>query len=81
MNMGIPDSVLYVMGEKVPLSASDFRSFVVQRVVNVQEAAEILGCSRQNIEYLTRTGKLHPIKASEKNTLYLKSEVLQRNWQ
>lgn len=81
VNMSIPDSVLYKMGEKVPLSASDFRSFVVQRVVNVQEATEILGCSRQNIEYLTRTSKLHPIKASEKNTLYLKSEVLQRNWQ
>lgn len=30
---------------------------------------------------LTKRGKLHPIKTSEKSTLYLKSEVLKRNWQ
>ena len=51
------------------------------RVINAAEAAEILGCSRQNIIDLTKRGKLHPIKTSEKSTLYLKSEVLKRNWQ
>lgn len=81
INLSISDSALYHMGKKVPLTASDFQSFVSHRVVNVAEAAEILGCTRQNIEYLTRTGKLHPIKSSGKNTLYLKSEILKRNWQ
>lgn len=81
INLSIPDAMLYRIGKKVPLSVSDFHSFVVHRVVNVAEAAEILGCTRQNIEYLTRTGRLHPIKSSEKNTLYLKSEILKRNWQ
>ena len=73
--------MLYRIGKKVPLSVSDFRNFVVHRVVNVAEAAEILGCSRQNIDYLTKAGKLHPIKSSGKNTLYLKSEILKRIWQ
>lgn len=81
VNMSVSDSMLYRIGKKVPLSAADFKSFVVHRVVNVAEAADILGCTRQNIEYLTRTGKLHPIKSSRKNTLYLKSEILKRNWQ
>lgn len=81
VNLGVSAATLYRIGEKVPLTVSDFRSFVVHRVVNVAEAAEILNCSRQNIDYLTKTGKLHPIKASGKNTLYLKSEVLKRNWQ
>lgn len=81
INLSINNSMLYKIGKKVPLSASDFRNFVVHRVVNVAEAAEILGCTRQNIEYLTKNGKLHPIKSSEKNTLYLKSEILKRNWQ
>lgn len=81
VNMGISDSALHRMGKAVPLNASDFQSFVSHRIVNVAEAAEILGCSRQNIEYLTKTGKLHPIKSSKKNTLYLKSEILKRNWQ
>lgn len=81
INLSVSATYLYRTGKKVPLSASDFQSFVVHRVVNVAEAAEILGCSRQNIDYLTKTGKLHPIKSSGKNTLYLKSEVLKRNWQ
>lgn len=81
VHMSVSDSMLYRIGKKVPLSATDFKSFVVHRVVNVAEAADILGCTRQNIEYLTRTGKLHPIKSSGKNTLYLKSEILKRNWQ
>lgn len=51
------------------------------RIINAAEAAEILDCSRQYINELVRTRKLHPIKASGKNTLFLKSEVLQRNWQ
>ena len=81
VNINVSAATLYRTGTKVPLTVSDFQNFVVHRVVNVAEAAEILGCSRQNIDYLTKTGKLHPIKSSGKNTLYLKSEVLKRNWQ
>ena len=80
INLRVSAATLYRIGKSIPLNASDFRSFVVHRVVNVAEAAEILNCSRQNIEYLTRTGKLHPIKSSGKNTLYLKSEILKRSW-
>ena len=81
ININIPDAMLYQMGETVPLSLSDFHRFVSYRVINVSEAAEILDCSRQNIDDLTKRGKLHPIKSSAKNTLYSKSEVLKRNWQ
>lgn len=80
-NLSVSDTMLYRIGKEIPLSVSDFCSFAVHRVVNVAEAAEILGCTRQNIGYLTKTGKLHPIKSSGKNTLYLKSEILKRNWQ
>ena len=81
VNMDIADYELYRMGKKVPLTATDFRNFVTQRVINATEAAEILDCSRQNIIDLTKRGKLHPLKTSDKNTLYLKSEILKRNWQ
>lgn len=76
----ISDSYLYRQGKSVPLGIADFTSFVTHRVVNTAEAAELLDCSRQNINDLTCKGKLHPIKATEKNTLYLKSEVLKRKW-
>ena len=65
----------------VPLTMENFRNFAAHRIINASEAAEMLGCSRQNIIDLTKRGKLHPIKTSEKSTLYLKSEVLKRNWQ
>lgn len=81
VNMSISHTMLYRIGKKVPLSMADFQNFVVQRVINATEAAEILDCSRQNIIDLTKRSKLHPIKSSDKNTLYLKSEVLKRNWQ
>ncbi len=66
------------MGAPVPLSINDFCSFVQQRVLSVTEAAVMLGCSRQNIDDLTRRGKLHPIRTYAKNKLYLRAEVLQR---
>lgn len=78
--LNIPDTVLYRRGKPVPLNMTDFRDFVAHRVINAAEAAELLDCSRQNINDLTRKGKLHPIKATEKNTLYLKSEILRRKW-
>ncbi len=81
VNMTVNDTMLYRIGKKVPLSMSDFKSFVAQRIINATEAAELLDCSRQNVMELTKRGKLHPIKTSERNTLYLKSEVLKRNWQ
>ena len=80
-NRDIADVELYSRGEEVPLGLSDFKRFVSYRVINAAEAAEILGCSRQNIDDLTRRGKLHPLKTTGKSTLYLKSEVSKRNWQ
>lgn len=80
-NMSITDKELYDSGIEIPLSLTNFREFVFHRVINAAEAAELLDCSRQNISDLIRRNKLHPIKTSEKNTLFLKSEVMKRNWQ
>ena len=80
-NLSVPDYMLYKMGKRVPLTADDFRTFASERIINSAEAAEILNCSRQYINELVKTGKLNPVKVSEKNTLFLKSEVLRRNWQ
>ncbi len=79
-NMLVSDSELYDSGTEIPLSLLDFKEFVVHRVVNSAEAAELLDCSRQNINDLIKRNKLHPIKTSEKNTLFLKSEIMKRNW-
>ncbi|MDO5449221.1 MAG: DUF2442 domain-containing protein [Clostridia bacterium] len=79
-NQSIPDSVLYQMGKRVPLTVEDFRMLAAERIINAAEAAGILGCSRQYVNELVKSEKLHPIKATEKNTLFMKNEVMQRKW-
>ena len=76
----ISDSALYKLGEDIPLSIDDFISFVSNRVVSSTEAAQLIGCTRQNITELAKHGRLHPVKTDQKSTLFLKSEILIRNW-
>ena len=80
-NLAVSDAELCRMGKRILMTTDDFRTFASERIVNAAEAAEILNCSRQYINELVKTDKLHPVKASVKNTLFLKSEVLKRNWQ
>ena len=75
----ISDLTLYKMGKRVPLTADDFRALASEQVIDSAEASDILNCSRQYINELVKTGKLCPVKASEKSTLFLKSEVLRRS--
>lgn len=77
----IDDHTLYQCGEVVPLTLDDFKRFISCRTVNTMEAAELLECSKQNIEDLIRRDKLHPVKTNARNKIFLKSEVLQRKWQ
>ena len=80
-NLAISDAALYAMGKLIPLTLDDFRRYAAEQVINTAEAAEMLSCSRQYINELVKTDKLHPIKVTEKSTLFLKSEVQKRNWQ
>ncbi|MDR0897318.1 MAG: DUF2442 domain-containing protein [Oscillospiraceae bacterium] len=77
-NISIANNELYDRGLDVPLSFDDFKAFVSQRIVNAAQAQALLGCSRQYINELERKGFLHPIREDARNTLYLKSEVMQR---
>lgn len=79
-DMDVTDKLLYDNGVDVPLTINDFINFTSYRVVDTSEATDILECSRQNIDDLTRREKLHPIKVTAKNKLFLKSEILQRRW-
>ena len=80
-NMFISDVELYEIGEEIPLTMDDFKNFVSHRVINTAEASELLNCSRQNIDDLIRRDKLHPVKSTEKNKLFIKNEVEKRKWQ
>lgn len=75
--MVVSDEELYRSGEEIPLSMGDFTRFVERNLVGSAEAAGMLGCSRQNIEKLIDSGKLHPVKRLAKSTLLLRTEVEQ----
>ncbi len=79
-NLTIPAHALYRMGKKVPLTLEEMGQIVAAQVIDASEAAETLNCSRQYVSELVKLGKLHPIKATEKSTLFLRSEVQKRNW-
>ncbi len=76
----ISDDMLYKNGVDIPLTLEDFRKYISSRVVNTAEVVELLECSRQNVNDLVKRGKLVPVRKNQKNTLFLKSEVLQRKW-
>lgn len=71
----ISDQDLYSKGIKMPFSSSDFRTAIRNSLVDAQEAANILGCSRQYINLLTKGGKLQPVLHSEKSTIFLRSDL------
>ena len=77
----ISDHDLYAHSEPVPLSLDDFIGFVRHRIVSTNEACQLLGCTRQNIDDLMKRGKLHPIRQDAKNKLYLRNEIIQRKQQ
>ena len=76
----ISDEMLYTMGTPIPLSLKDFCTFADRNLISSAEAAQILGCTRQNIDDLIRRGKLHPVKNLPKNKLFLRSEIEARTW-
>lgn len=71
---------LWENGVEVPLTHDDFVNFAKYSIISTSEVTELLNCSRQNIEDLIRRGKIHPVKAYPKNKLFVKSEIMQRNW-
>ncbi len=79
--LNISNNYLFDNGKEIPLTIDDFKCFISEELVNSSEAAELLNCSRQNIDDLVKRGKLRPVKQSEKNKLFLKDEVLRREWE
>lgn len=79
-NLCISKEKLYSAGKKVPFSWEEFQYLASERIMDSAEAAEKLGCSKQNIDDLVRRGKLHPVKEGQKYRLFLKSDISERNW-
>ncbi len=76
----IPASRLYEGGQVIPVSLSDFVSFVKRNTYDTTKSSSELNCSRQNISYLVNKGEIKPIKEEVKGNLYLKGEIISAKW-
>lgn len=66
------------IGQPLPLDTGDVALLVSQAVCDTAEAAQLLGCTRQNVSDLVRRGRLVPLKESGRTTLFLRAEILAR---
>lgn len=56
-------------------SLDALKAFVAENIVTTMEAAAILDCTRQNIDDLVRRHKLMPLKQTQRDKLFWKSDV------
>lgn len=56
-------------------SKEELAEFINNEVIETRDVAEILGCSRQNIDDLIKRGKLKPIKTLYQGRLFFKEDV------
>ena len=79
-SIDITAGVLYERGEVVPVSYADFISFAGSNTVDTSKACAIMGCTRQNLAYMTDRGMLTPVQENLKGNLYLKRDILKNLW-
>lgn len=77
-NLHISYLELYRSGREKSMNLDEIERLFQYRVINSAEAAELLNCSRQNIEDLVRRDRLFPVKTMPKGKLFLKGTVESR---
>lgn len=64
--------------EVMNLTRDELRNLIAFEVVDTSGAIEMLGCSRQNIDYLVKQGRLIPVAIYPNTKLFLKDDILDR---
>ena len=60
------------------MSDEELKLFISENVITTMEVAELLNCSRQNVDDLVRRKKLIPIRKTHRDKWFLKSDILAR---
>ena len=72
--------ILIEKGTEIKISAQDFYSFVNKNIVDTEEACEMLQCSKQNLTYLIKTGKIEPIRQESRENMFYKGNIEKIKW-
>jgi len=79
-SIDIPVASLYELGTSLPIDGDDIKQYITNNVLSTTEACEKLECSRQNLAYLSKSGKLEPLKKSDNSSLYIKGNLEKIKW-
>ena len=71
----IPVDLLRSGGTPLPVAAADFKAYLQQELIDTAGAAELMGCTRQNIQDLVRRGRIKPVMTLRNNFLFLRSDL------
>lgn len=74
----LSDNVLVAGGTLLPITWDDMKRIVPALLMDATEAAEALGCTRQNLHALAKRGSLPIAKSSGKATLFLRADIQSR---
>lgn len=59
-------------------SKEELEAWISNELVSTAEAMEILNCTRQNLHSFVKRGKLTPVKETNRERLFWRSDVLAR---
>lgn len=59
-------------------SRKELEDFIFHEVLTTSEAVEILGVTRQRVSRMIASGKLTPIKKLRGDSLFLRSDILEK---
>lgn len=59
-------------------SKAELAKWISEELVSTAEAMEILECTRQNLHSFVKRGKLVPVKETNRERLFWRSEVMER---
>ena len=59
-------------------SKEELTAWISSELVSTAEAMDILECTRQNLHSFVKRGKLTPVKETNRERLFWRSEVLER---
>ena len=74
----ISSNTLAKLGQPIPLTWDDLAHLAPALLIDARETAQVLDCTRQNVNALVKRGALHPVKTGDKATLFLRADVLAR---
>lgn len=70
---------LRTKGTALPVTPEDFQAYIQANVIDTSTAAQLLHCTRQNIQDLVKREKLRPVLSIRNTFLFLREDIFLRN--